>query len=192
MCSQCIGESVLDVGCSQGIACILLAREGINATGLDSHPQAIEYARRATEREPPAVQARIRWIERDLAELSTEQHFDTVLLGEVIEHQALPERFLARAAAFVKRGGRLVLTTPFGLHPHDDHKATLFPSHLAGMAAQLGLDIELLDVADGYIRMTARAADAGRTAIPTSLQELVDRDRTRHARIARDTLPPAG
>ena len=173
MCSQCIGESVLDVGCSQGIACILLAREGINATGLDSHPQAIEYARRATEREPPAVQARIRWIERDLAELSTEQHFDTVLLGEVIEHQALPERFLARAAAFVKRGGRLVLTTPFGLHPHDDHKATLFPSHLAGMAAQLGLDIELLDVADGYIRMTARAADAGRTAIPTSLQELL-------------------
>src|SRR5687768_6985575 len=55
MCSQCIGGTVLDIGCSQGIATILLAREGFEALGLDIHPEAIAYARSATSREAPAV-----------------------------------------------------------------------------------------------------------------------------------------
>jgi glycosyltransferase involved in cell wall biosynthesis/2-polyprenyl-3-methyl-5-hydroxy-6-metoxy-1,4-benzoquinol methylase len=157
MCSQCEGESVLDIGCSQGITCLLLAREGMSVTGLDSHPEAMAYARTATKRETTAVQDRIRWIEGDLADLEIEARFDTLLMGEVIEHQALPQRFLARALQFAKPGARIVLTTPFGLYPHPDHKVSLFPRHLASMAQQLAIDIDVLDVTDGYMRLVARA-----------------------------------
>jgi glycosyltransferase involved in cell wall biosynthesis/2-polyprenyl-3-methyl-5-hydroxy-6-metoxy-1,4-benzoquinol methylase len=157
MCSQCEGESVLDIGCSQGITCLLLAREGMSVTGLDSHPEAMAYARNATKGEIAAVQDRIRWIEGDLADLDIEARFDTLLMGEVIEHQALPPRFLARALQFAKPGARIVLTTPFGLYPHPDHKVSLFPRDLASMAQHLAIDIELLDVTDGYMRLVARA-----------------------------------
>ena len=96
---------------------------------------SIDYARDLTKHELPSTQARVTWIEGDFWELSAEEKFDTILLGEVIEHQTIPGRFLAAAATRLNSGGRIVLTTPFGLHPHSDHKATLLPSHVRRMAA---------------------------------------------------------
>jgi glycosyltransferase involved in cell wall biosynthesis/2-polyprenyl-3-methyl-5-hydroxy-6-metoxy-1,4-benzoquinol methylase/spore maturation protein CgeB len=160
MCSQCVGETVLDVGCSQGITSILLAREGFRVTGLDAHPEAMGYARAASTRETEAVQARITWVEGDLADISPTEAYDTVILGEVVEHQSVPGRFLAHAARHAKAGGRIVLTTPFGLHPHPDHKSTLLPRHMVEMAVEQMLFIEHLDVVEGYMRMTLVKASA--------------------------------
>jgi 2-polyprenyl-3-methyl-5-hydroxy-6-metoxy-1,4-benzoquinol methylase/spore maturation protein CgeB len=166
MCGQVSGGRALDVGCSQGIATVLMAREGVDVTGLDSHPEAMAYARGMSARETAAVQARITWLEGDFWDLPAAEQYDTIVLGEVIEHQAAPARFLAKAVRHLAPDGRLVLTTPFGLLPHDDHKVTLFPADLARMAEQSGLQVEQLDVTDGYIRMLARHAVQGATASP--------------------------
>ena len=44
ICAQVKGRRILDVGCSQGIVPLLLAREGCQVTGVDTSPQAIEEA----------------------------------------------------------------------------------------------------------------------------------------------------
>jgi glycosyltransferase involved in cell wall biosynthesis/SAM-dependent methyltransferase len=156
ICSQCAGQTVLDIGCSQGITAVLLAREGVQVTGLDTQTEAIRYAQAATDRELPAVRQRLRWIVGDLSHPALlGQTFDTLLLGEVIEHQALPARFLERALLYARPGTRVVLTTPFGLHPHPDHKVELFPRHLHVYAEKCRLVIEHMEVVDGYMRMTA-------------------------------------
>ncbi len=94
MCQQCAGDRVLDVGCSQGITAILLAREGICVTAIDSDPASIEFAAAEIAREGPQVRSRLTLLETDLASLPVGSGFDTVILGEVLEHQALPERFV--------------------------------------------------------------------------------------------------
>lgn len=179
ICSQAVGETVLDIGCSQGIAALLLAREGLRVTGLDPHPDAIRYAQEAGARELASVAARLRWVQGDLSHQDLKgQQFDTLIMGEVIEHQALPERFLLQALQFAREGTRVVLTTPFGLHPHPDHKVELFPRHLALFAAHGDLVVEFLDVVDGYMRLVARMQrqhDAGqRTPTAESLLALTE------------------
>lgn len=44
ICAQVTGKTVLDVGCSQGIIPVLLAREGYVVTGVDNSAKAIEQA----------------------------------------------------------------------------------------------------------------------------------------------------
>lgn len=166
MCGEAAGDTVLDIGCSQGIATVLLAREGMTVTGLDSHPEAMAYARASSARETPVVQARITWVEADLWELPATQKFDTILLGEVIEHQAAPARFLAKVAQHLKPQGRIVLTTPFGLHPHEDHKVSLFPSDLARIARECKLHARDLEVTDNYMRTVLELAAEGEAGGP--------------------------
>lgn len=156
MCSQVVGESVLDIGCSQGISTILLAREGLKVTGIDIDQPTIDYAMAERAKEIPSVQERIEFQCVELSSLSAGT-FDTVIMGEVIEHQTSPTRFLARAATFLAPGGRLIVTVPFGLNPWPDHKSTIFPGDLAqGLPEDFIL--HELSASDGYIRMVADRA----------------------------------
>ena len=165
ICAQCEGNSVLDVGCGPGIASVLLAREGFTVTAIDSHPDAVAYARDEVARETALVRGRIALLETDLASLPVQTQYDTIVLGEVIEHQVRPERLLRAAKARLKSGGRLVVTTPFALHPDPDHKVSLFPSHLVAYAAQLGLDIVTLEVDGAYMRCVLAGTGAIASAI---------------------------
>ncbi len=47
-------------------------------------------------------------------ELQFPSLFDAVLITEIIEHVAHPDEFLAKAAALVRPGGYIVMTTPNG------------------------------------------------------------------------------
>ena len=152
MCAQCVGDSVLDVGCSQGITAILLAREGFSVTAIDPHPDSIAYAQGEIARETELVRQRITLLETDLASLPAQARFDSIVLGEVIEHQAIPARILRAAKAHLNEGGRLVVTTPFGLHPHPDHKVSLFPRDLVEFAAQIGMHVSGLETDGDYMR----------------------------------------
>ncbi|MBE2241747.1 MAG: glycosyltransferase [Burkholderiaceae bacterium] len=175
MCAQCDGERVLDVGCSQGIASILLAREGFKVTAIDTHPESIAFARREIEAESRQVQQRLTLIETDLASLPEVPTYDTILLGEVIEHQARPERLLRAAKARLNPDGRLVCTTPFGLHPHPDHKVSLFPRHFAEFASSVGLAMRSM-IADGRnIFCVFARADAEMTCPPADLVSIMER-----------------
>ena len=67
MCGQVRGRRVLDIGCSQGILGILLAREGHEVTGIDLDAKVIAEARAYLASEPPEVRDRVRLIHGDVA-----------------------------------------------------------------------------------------------------------------------------
>lgn len=162
MCAQCDGQRVLDVGCSQGITSVLLARDGFDVTAIDTHPDSVAFARREFAAEAPLVQQRLTLIETDLASLPEQPGYDTIVLGEVIEHQVRPDRLLRAAKARLNPGGRLIVTTPFALHPHPDHKVSLFPRDLVEFAYGIGLAATKLQVDGNYMRCVMVApAEAG-------------------------------
>ncbi len=130
MCARA-GGRVLDIGCSQGIACLLLARAGQTVVGVDRDPQAIAYAKDELSREPAEVQGRVRFVLSDAGAIpESEGVFDSVVLGEILEHQDDPERLLLIAQDRLRPGGRVIISVPFGLHPDPDHRSTFYLSSL--------------------------------------------------------------
>ncbi|MCI8441096.1 MAG: methyltransferase domain-containing protein [Provencibacterium sp.] len=127
VCSQVWGKTVLDVGCSQGINAILLGREGKRVCGIDPEDGAIRYALNDLQEETDEVKENVSFIcdnflERDFQN----QLFDTIIMGEVLEHVFDPVSFLHKALALLAEGGRLIITVPFGINPHPDHKRTYY------------------------------------------------------------------
>lgn len=59
----------LDIGCGQGTQAILLARAGLEVTGVDPSAQLLDMAARAIETEPAEVRDRIRLVEGGLPAL---------------------------------------------------------------------------------------------------------------------------
>lgn len=127
ICSMTQGERVLDVGCSQGIAPVLLAREGASVLGIDSDSQAIEDANQFLNGESGIVRNRVEFICDDFATHDFKDAlFDTVVMSEVLEHLVKPEKFVELAADRLKDGGCFVVTVPFGINDYIDHKRTYY------------------------------------------------------------------
>jgi len=160
MCGQIRGKRVLDIGCSQGIATILAAREGHEVVGVDVEEPAIRFAKKELAQELPVVQERVRLVHADIHELDLGgERFDTVLLGEILEHQTNPRHLFERACQFLNPAGLLVAATPFGLLVHDDHKFTFYLSSLLATIEGLCRPASL-EIVDAYFRFTARHLDA--------------------------------
>ncbi len=135
MCSQARGPRVLDAGCSQGIAALLLGREGLEVVGVDVEPEAIAEAEQALAAEPEAVRSRVRFLVGNLLDPPADLgRFDSILAGELLEHLVQPERLVQRCWELLRDDGLLVVTVPFGLHPHPDHKQTFY---LGGLVSTL-------------------------------------------------------
>ena len=87
MVDQARGPRILDVGCSEGVLEILLAREGFNVTGVDINAEALAFARDLLAQEPEEVRARVRFLHGDLAQARLlDDRFDTLVMGELLEH----------------------------------------------------------------------------------------------------------
>ncbi len=97
------GKTVLDIGCGGGIVCEPLARLGAHVTGVDVAAELIEAAKAHAQDLPITYKA-------EALETLTEQ-FDIVLALEVVEHVEDPASFIKNAAARVKPGGLLILST---------------------------------------------------------------------------------
>ncbi|WP_447985810.1 methyltransferase domain-containing protein [Nitrospira sp. Nam74] len=127
ICRHIQGDSVVDVGCSQGIVPILLGREGLKVIGLDVSQKAIEEAKLYLANEPEHVQRNVSFINTDFlswdfGDLKT----DTVVMSEVLEHLTRPDFFLEVAARVLPGKGRLIVTVPFGINDFIDHKHTFY------------------------------------------------------------------
>ena len=129
ICSQAHGDKVLDLGCSQGVVCLLLGCEGFNCIGVDNEESAINYARHELENEEKAVQQRVSFILAEATKLPFEDNsFDTIILTEVLEHLNNPDKILAESKRVLKEKGKIIITVPFGLLLFDDHKKTYYPA----------------------------------------------------------------
>jgi 2-polyprenyl-6-hydroxyphenyl methylase/3-demethylubiquinone-9 3-methyltransferase len=151
ICRQARGERILDIGCSQGIVCLLLGREGFNCIGIDCEEFAIDYALEELEKEENAVRKKVEFKIGEAAHLPFEDDsFDTVILGEIIEHLNHPEKVLKEANRVLRQDGMAIITVPFGLNPDPDHKRTYYPvSFLSRVQPFFKTDI--IDTIDNYI-----------------------------------------
>jgi 2-polyprenyl-6-hydroxyphenyl methylase/3-demethylubiquinone-9 3-methyltransferase len=100
---------VLDLGCAQGNAGLLLAEQGWDVVAVDLRVEFLQYARMKYERGAHVCLA------ANAAELPfVAACFDLVLWGEMIEHVAFPEQILAEIFRVLRRDGYLLLSTPNG------------------------------------------------------------------------------
>lgn len=102
------GLSVLDIGCGGGLVSAPLARMGGDVTAIDAAPEAIGAARAYAEGAGLDIK-----FEQATAEALVERgaRFDLVTALEIVEHVADVNAFLSAAAALVRPGGALILST---------------------------------------------------------------------------------
>lgn len=99
---------ILDIAAAQGNFSLALAELGFDVTWNDLRSELADYVRLKHER------GQIQYAAGNAFELDFPSLFDAVLITEVIEHVAHPDDFLAKAAALVRPGGYIVMTTPNG------------------------------------------------------------------------------
>ena len=102
------GVNTLDLGCGGGLVSAPLARMGANVTAIDASAEAIGAARAYAEQANLNIA-----YECTTAEALVEKgaSFDLVTALEIVEHVADVRAFLSAAAALVKPGGVLILST---------------------------------------------------------------------------------
>jgi 2-polyprenyl-3-methyl-5-hydroxy-6-metoxy-1,4-benzoquinol methylase len=107
------GKQVLEIGCGRGGFACWLARQPrppLRLVASDFSPAAIAQARAFAHqtRVPP-----VDWEVGDIQQIAhPEDTFDTVISCETIEHVPEPPVAVRELARVLRRGGRLVLTTP--------------------------------------------------------------------------------
>src|SRR6266513_1130542 len=102
------GARVLDVAAAQGNFSLALAELGFDVTWNDLRAELADYVQLKHER------GKIEFAAGNAFELAFPSLFDAVLITEIIEHVAHPDDFLIKAAALVRPGGYIVMTTPNG------------------------------------------------------------------------------
>jgi cyclopropane fatty-acyl-phospholipid synthase-like methyltransferase len=109
---------VLDAGCGTGEHTLMAALNGLDATGVDSSPRAIEIAKRkASER---SVNARF-LVQDALSLAELREQFDTVIdsgLFHVFDDESR-SRYVSALAAVVRPGGRILLACFSDRQPGD-------------------------------------------------------------------------
>ena len=128
ICSQAKGELILDVGCSQGTASIILGREGKSVTGIDICEESIKYALALLDFEDESTRNSVDFVNADfIGYTKDKQHtYDSIIMGEVLEHISDPDRLIYRAYEILSDEGIFVVTVPFGINDYHDHKRTYY------------------------------------------------------------------
>lgn len=144
VCENAKGETILDVGCSQGITSILLGREGKKVIGVDLLKEAIEYANEMLSKEEEATKGFVEFKSANFMQMDFDnQVFDSIIFGEVLEHVTDPERFLKKAFSLLNDNGSIIITLPFGINDYFDHKKTYYLMDLLNFSSEVGIIQEI-------------------------------------------------
>lgn len=116
-------QSLFDAGCGHGWSSLYFANNlGLNVVGYDVDPGAIEWAKSIREQTNPQAKAFF-FEEWSKAAYSVAKNhsggMDAAICSEVLEHVVDPNAFIDRVETFVKPGGLVLCTVPFGPCEYD-------------------------------------------------------------------------
>jgi len=110
---------IADFGCAQGNISLMLAEMGYKVFAIDIREDFLEYSKLKYEK------GDIEWIVLNIEDCEfDEKFFDVIVMGELVEHCAFPERIIDKVFKFLKKNGLLILTTPNGQHIRNKSLAT--------------------------------------------------------------------
>lgn len=139
------GKRVLDLGCGDGVLSYLLAAKGADVIGADSSEDGLAHANKETAKR--YVSGSCKFISASAYEVPLpDESFDVVVSCEVIEHLPEPEKMLTEARRLLKKGGKLILTTPYRIteFPQDEHHIReYFPQELRSFVSHQFADVEI-------------------------------------------------
>ena len=124
------GKRVVDIGCGGGILSEAMAQKGAQVTGIDLAEQSLKVARMHLHESQLEVDYQL-----VSAEDFAAQHpagFDVVTCLEMLEHVPDPGAIIDAAAALLKPGGRLFLST-LNRNPKSFALAIVGAEYLLGM-----------------------------------------------------------
>ena len=178
---QVSGKKVYDIGCSEGVTAIKLAQMGCKVDAVDINPEVIEYAQDLVEKIAPEAVANVNFFVCDIFTVpEIKPEYDTVVLGEVLEHVYEPSNMIKRSVLSMKVGGQIIITTPWGYFPAPDHHQTFFMGNFLALIPS-ELACTHLSVVDGYIRFIAQKTHdplSGAPAKKTSVKSVALDDTT--------------
>ena len=152
MAGAAIGPRVLDVGCSEGILEVLLARRGIEVTGVDIDSESLTFARGLVADEPEVVRGRVDIVHGDILRTRPVAGlFDTLVMGDLLEDVDDPGALLDRGIEYLGPGGRVIVTTPFGAGPGEGPGRSFCLTDMIELLKPR-LALERLSVEDAHIR----------------------------------------
>jgi ubiquinone/menaquinone biosynthesis C-methylase UbiE len=157
------GSRLLEIGCGAGNLLMQAVVKDSFPVALDLSMQALTFVRSRLEEaasgpDAPCAYACVQSI-GELLPLP-DNHFDCVILSEVIEHLPIPKVSILEAARVLRPGGRLLVTTPNyrSLWPvmewmvdrsnkaprmaGEQHISKFNPTSLRRLLADCGLDVE--------------------------------------------------
>lgn len=143
-------KKILDIGCSQGIVSLLLARKGANVTGVDIQSEAIDFANDLLKQKYSDVQGHVRFICSDIMNLTLEEKFNCIIITEVIEHLSNPNEILHKASTMLAPNGIMIISTPFGVCLHPDHKTTYYISNFTDLLIK-SLSIRSIEFVESWM-----------------------------------------
>lgn len=162
-------ESILDIGCSQGIVSILLAEKGKHVVGLDIQPEAIEFAQKLLEEKYSNVKERVSFSCVDFMEYESDSKFDCIVITEVLEHLQNPDKFLKKASSLLDKDGKMIISVPFGVMDHPDHVSTFYLSNFYDLINQSTL-INSIKFMERWMGAVAYAKEN------TEIEYIIDRE----------------
>lgn len=110
---------VLEIGCGEGGNLLPFAKMGCKVTGVDLVEARIEQAKRFFDEE----NLNATFIASDIFKLKElEQHFDLVIVHDVIEHIPQKEKFLTDLHRYLKKDGIAFIAFPAWQMPFGGHQ----------------------------------------------------------------------
>ncbi len=118
-----MGDQVADFGCNHGSCSVLMAREGVQVTGIDLNQSALAEAEKTKAAQPGEIKERLNFIcsSFDTLDDVNENFFTGAYMLDVFEHLYPKDRpgIFEELKRVMKKGAHLMIITPFE-HAYDD------------------------------------------------------------------------
>ena len=150
-----IDKNILDIGCSQGIISILIAQQGNLVKGIDIEEEAVSFAKELLEKEYKDLKEKVSFISGDFFKYNEDEKYDVIIITEVIEHLINPVDFIKHTKKYLKDNGKVIISVPFGINNHPDHKQTYYLTNIVDVV-ETTYEIEEIKYMTNWIGIIAK------------------------------------